>query len=60
MRPEDDDAPRLWDIVTYARRLAMSRGRGYEDFLTRNFDLPRNDVSKLLVKQREMCPITCG
>lgn len=34
MRPEDDDAARVWDIVMYARRLIeMTTERTYDDFV---------------------------
>jgi uncharacterized protein with HEPN domain len=35
MRPDDDDAARVWDIVTYGRHLlSMAKGRTYDDFVS--------------------------
>jgi uncharacterized protein with HEPN domain len=35
MRPDDDDAARVWDIVTYGRHLlSMAEGRTYQEFLS--------------------------
>jgi uncharacterized protein with HEPN domain len=35
MRPDDDDAARVWDIVTYGRHLlSMAEGRTYDEFVS--------------------------
>lgn len=35
MRPEEDDAARVWDIVKYARQLIeMAEGRSYDEFVS--------------------------